>query len=59
MLSHNSTSNYYYLNFNLAQHHGYDIHTLENLMPYEHDIYVTLLLKYLENEREKQKRAEQ
>jgi hypothetical protein len=39
--------------FSLAQHHGYSIAELENMMPFERDIYVDLLKDYLEKEQER------
>jgi hypothetical protein len=41
--------------FSLAQHHKYSISEIENLIPFERDVYVNLLLQYLE-EAEKQKK---
>lgn len=41
--------------FSLAQHHKYSINEIENLIPFERDIYVNLLLQHLE-EVEKQKK---
>lgn len=41
--------------FSLAQHHKYSISEIESLIPFEMDIYVNLLLQYLE-ELEKQKK---
>jgi hypothetical protein len=41
--------------FSLAQHHKYSISDIENLIPFERDVYVNLLLQYLE-EAEKQKK---
>lgn len=41
--------------FSLAQHHKYSISEIEALIPFERDIYVNLLLQYLE-ELEKQKK---
>lgn len=32
----------------MAQHHKYSIDELENMMPYERDIYVDMLLDFLE-----------
>jgi len=46
-LSHNSLANYYKTIFSLAQHHKYSITELENLIPFERDIYVELLMEYL------------
>jgi len=47
VLSHNTLLNYYYLMFNLAQHHNYSITEIESLMPFERDIYVGLLQKHI------------
>lgn len=46
-LSHNSLGNHYSSVFSLAQHHKYSISEVENLMPFERDIYVQMLVDYL------------
>lgn len=38
----------------LAQHHKYSIAELEDLIPFERDIYVDLLTDYLEKQKQKQ-----
>lgn len=56
MLGHNSLENYYQMQFSLVQHHKYSLTELDNMIPYELDIYVKLLtehIKSLENERER------
>ena len=40
------------------QHHKYSLTELEEMMPWEREIYVGLLLKYLEEEEEKLKQEE-
>jgi len=40
------------MNFNLAQHHKYSIAELEDLIPFERDIYVDILKDYLEKQKE-------
>jgi hypothetical protein len=45
----------YQLNFALMQHHKYSLTELENMIPFERDIYVTLLRNYLIEEEEKLK----
>lgn len=35
------------------QHHKYSITELEDLIPYERDIYVDMLMAYLKEEKEK------
>ena len=42
------------------QHHKYSLTELENMIPWEREIYLTMLIKYIEgeNEKNKQKQAE-
>jgi hypothetical protein len=35
------------------QHHKYSLTEIENMMPWERSIYITLLIKYLDEENEK------
>ena len=46
--------NYYKLNFSLIQYHKYSLTEIENLIPWERDIYVALLQQHLEEEKLKQ-----
>ena len=50
---------YFRLNFALVQYHKYSLTEIENLIPWERDIYVGLLQQHLEEEelKEKQRRA--
>jgi hypothetical protein len=43
--------------FSLAQHHKYSISEIEHLIPFERDVYVNLLLQYIQ-ELETQKKNE-
>jgi hypothetical protein len=45
---------YYKLNFALMQYHKYSLTEIENMMPWERDIYVSLLKNHLEEEKAKQ-----
>ena len=45
---------YYRLNFSLIQYHKYSLTEIENLIPWERDIYVELLKNHLEEEKLKQ-----
>jgi len=38
------------------QHHKYSLTELENMIPFERQIYVALLLNYLEEEKERLER---
>jgi hypothetical protein len=45
--------NYYETNFALMQHHKYSLTELETMLPWERNIYVSLLIKYLQEEKER------
>ena len=40
------------------QHHNYSLSDLENMMPWEREIYVDMLINYIKEENEKQKQRE-
>jgi hypothetical protein len=46
---------YYKLNFALIQYHKYSLTEIENLIPWERDVYVDLLKQHLEEEEQKAK----
>lgn len=50
MLCHASLENYYQTNFQLMQHHKYSLTELEDMIPWEREIYLTLLSNYIESE---------
>ena len=41
------------------QHHNYSLSDLENMLPWERDIYVDMLITYIKEENEKAKRKKQ
>ena len=47
---------YYQIIFQLAQHHKYQISEIENLIPYERDLYFEMLLEYIKSVEERNKR---
>jgi hypothetical protein len=52
---HMDLENYFKLNFALMQYHKYSLWEIENMMPWERDVYVILLQQHLEEEEAKQK----
>ena len=52
-MSHIGLESYFKLNFALIQHHKYSLTEIENMMPWERDIYVGLLNQYIEEENSK------
>jgi len=45
-------------NFSLMQHHKYSLSELENMMPWERDIYVDMIITFIKEENDKQKQQE-
>lgn len=52
-MSHMDLESYFRLNFSLMQYHKWSLTEIENLLPWERDIYVILLKQHLEEEEEK------
>ena len=50
MLGYTNLMLYYKNIFILAQHHKYSISDLENLIPFERDVYIDLLLQHLKKD---------
>ena len=48
---------YFKLNFALMQHHKYSLTEIENMMPWERDIYLGLLNEHIEEENMKAQQA--
>tara|TARA_Y100001951_G_C11212467_1_gene223783 strand:- start:76 stop:249 length:174 start_codon:yes stop_codon:yes gene_type:complete len=44
--------NYYKQNFAMIQHHHWSLSELDNMLPYEREIYGGLLIRHLEAEKE-------
>jgi hypothetical protein len=41
------------------QHHKYRLEELENMIPWERDIYVTMLINHIKEENERRKREQE
>ena len=52
-LSHDSLFNHYKTNFALMQYHKYSLGELEGMIPFEREIYVTMLIQHLEEEKQR------
>ena len=55
---HMDLENYFRLNFSLMQYHKYGLTEIENMMPWERDVYVGLLQAHLEEERLKEQQRQ-
>jgi len=49
--------NYYKINFALMQFHKYSLTEVENLIPWERDVYIGLLQQHLEDEKLRQQQS--
>ena len=56
-MAHIDLESYFKLNFALMQHHKYSLTEIENMMPWERDIYLGLLNQYIEEENMKAQQA--
>lgn len=57
-LAHDSLYNYYKTNFGMMQYHKYSLTEIENMMPWEREIYMGLLMQFLKEQQEEQDRLE-
>jgi len=57
MLSHMSLQDYYQIIFSMAQHHKYSISEIENLLPYERDLYFDMLVQHIKEQNDKIEQA--
>ena len=53
-MAHTNLESYFRVNFALMQHHKYSLADIENMMPWEREVYVTLLTQYIKEENLKQ-----
>jgi hypothetical protein len=53
-MAHEDIASYYKTNFALMQYHKYSLTELENMIPWEREIYISLLHNHLEEEKLKQ-----
>ena len=42
----------------MMQHHKYSLEEIENMLPWEREIYMGLLMKFLEDEKERNKKEQ-
>ncbi|MDA8915564.1 hypothetical protein N9J01_00520 [bacterium] len=57
-LAHNSLEAYFEITFALLHHHKYSLSEIENMIPWERDIYVSMLLNHIKDENERRQRGE-
>tara|TARA_B100001113_G_C21055098_1_gene598590 strand:- start:577 stop:774 length:198 start_codon:yes stop_codon:yes gene_type:complete len=58
MLYHTSIDAVMETNFSLMQYHKWTLSDIENMIPWEKEVYVNFLIKYLEKQKLEQQQAE-
>ena len=54
-MSHTNLFVYYQKVFGMVQHHKYSINEIENLLPYERDLYFDMLIEFIQSQKEKER----
>ena len=54
-LGHESLSNYFQTNFTMMHNYHYSLSELENMIPWERDVYIILLAQHIEKENQRLK----
>jgi len=49
-MTHTDLASYYKTNFALIQHHKWSLSEINDMLPWEREIYITLLQQYIEEE---------
>lgn len=46
-------ANYYRTNFDLKHNHGFSLNELDYMLPFEREVYIAILIKHLQDEKNK------
>ena len=57
-MAHEDLESYFKTNFALIQHHKYSLTEIENMIPWEREVYLSFLQQHIEEENLKQKHSE-
>jgi hypothetical protein len=52
-MAHISVKLYYELNWNMMFHHNFSLTEIENMMPWEREIYIGLTMNYIDEENQR------
>ena len=59
IFGYDTLGNYFQTNFALMQHHKYSLTELDNMIPWERQVYIDMLVQFLEEEKERLKAQQQ
>lgn len=57
-MAHESLIDHYKTNFALIQHHKYSLTELEEMIPFERELYITLLAQHIKEENDRLREQE-
>lgn len=52
-LSHNTLVEYYRMNFLMMENHKYSLTEIENMLPWEREAFISLLIQHVEERKQK------
>ena len=52
-LCHDNLANYYKMNFALMQYHNYALSDIESMIPFEREVYIGMLIQYIQEENDR------
>jgi hypothetical protein len=52
VLSHTSLGDYYQIIFAMAQHHNWSLNEIENMLPYERELYFGMIVDFIAKQNE-------
>jgi hypothetical protein len=58
MFGYDNLANYFNANFGLIQHHKYSLSEIESMLPWERQTYITMLMNWLKEEKERLKQTQ-
>lgn len=59
MFGYDNLANYFNCNFGLVQHHKWSVAEIEDMLPWERQTYLNMLMKWLKEENERIKLQQQ
>lgn len=55
-LSHTNLAQYYDSTFQLMQHHNYSLNEIDGLIPWEREVYLSMLMEHIKEQKEQAQR---
>ena len=52
MFEYDNLANFFHMNFQMSIHHGYDIQTLEKMLPWERALYIDMVAAWVQKKNE-------